>query len=141
MRPDALFRICSMSKPITSVAVMMLYEEGAFLLDDPVSKYLPQFKKAKMLVKPPAAKKRAIFARFLSMASRASSSAGVSISCNFTCDAPLALSFARSFYRSIDCEHGDASPTSALSRGCVSRCIHQVEDRISSERWGELLSG
>jgi len=52
MRPDALFRICSMSKPITSVAVMMLYEEGAFLLDDPVSKYLPQFKKAKMLVKP-----------------------------------------------------------------------------------------
>jgi len=94
MRPDALFRICSMSKPITSVAVMMLYEEGAFLLDDPVSKYLPQFKKAKMLVKPPAAKKRAIFARFLSMASRASSSAGVSISCNFTCDSPLALSFA-----------------------------------------------
>ena len=51
MRPDAMFRICSMTKPITSVAVMMLYEEGKFLLDDPVSKYLPEFKNAKVLVK------------------------------------------------------------------------------------------
>jgi CubicO group peptidase (beta-lactamase class C family) len=52
MRPDAMFRICSMTKPITSVAVMMLYEEGKFLLDDPVSKYLPEFKNPKVLVKP-----------------------------------------------------------------------------------------
>ncbi len=52
MRPDAMFRICSMSKPITSVAVMILYEEGKFLLDDPVSKYLPEFKNPKVLVKP-----------------------------------------------------------------------------------------
>src|ERR1017187_4926999 len=52
MRPDAMFRICSMTKPITSVAVMMLYEEGQFLLDDPVSKYLPEFKNPKVLVKP-----------------------------------------------------------------------------------------
>src|SRR3954451_21346650 len=35
MRKDSIFRICSMSKPITTVAAMMLYEEGAFLLDDP----------------------------------------------------------------------------------------------------------
>jgi CubicO group peptidase (beta-lactamase class C family) len=52
MRPDAMFRICSMTKPITSAAVMMLYEEGRFLLDDPVSKYLPEFKNPKVLVKP-----------------------------------------------------------------------------------------
>ena len=52
MQPDAMFRICSMTKPITSVAVMMLYEEGRFLLDDPVSKYLPEFKNSKVLVKP-----------------------------------------------------------------------------------------
>jgi CubicO group peptidase (beta-lactamase class C family) len=52
MRPDAMFRICSMTKPITSMAVMMLYEEGRFLLDDPVSKYLPEFKNPKVLVKP-----------------------------------------------------------------------------------------
>lgn len=52
MPPDAMFRICSMSKPITSVGVMMLYEEGKFLLDDPVSKYLPEFKNPKVLVKP-----------------------------------------------------------------------------------------
>jgi CubicO group peptidase (beta-lactamase class C family) len=45
MPADAMFRICSMTKPITSVAVMMLYEEGKFLLEDRVSKYLPEFKK------------------------------------------------------------------------------------------------
>ena len=52
MRHEAMLRICSMSKPITSVAVMMLYEEGFFLLDDPISKYLPEFKNPKVLVKP-----------------------------------------------------------------------------------------
>jgi CubicO group peptidase (beta-lactamase class C family) len=52
MRPDTIFRICSMSKPIASVAVMMLYEEGRFRLEEPVSKYLPEFKNPKILVKP-----------------------------------------------------------------------------------------
>ncbi|HYK89888.1 MAG TPA: serine hydrolase domain-containing protein [Acidobacteriota bacterium] len=52
MQPDAIFRICSMSKPVTSAAVMMLYEEGKFLLSDPVSKYIPEFKDPKVLVKP-----------------------------------------------------------------------------------------
>jgi CubicO group peptidase (beta-lactamase class C family) len=44
MRTDAIFRIASMSKPITSVAVMMLVEEGRIQLLDPVSRYLPEFK-------------------------------------------------------------------------------------------------
>lgn len=52
MGTDTIFRICSMTKPITSVAVMMLYEEGHFLLDDPVSTYLPEFAHPKVLVKP-----------------------------------------------------------------------------------------
>jgi len=52
MRNDAIFRICSMTKPITSVAVMMLYEEGKFLLDDPIAKYLPEFNNPQVLVKP-----------------------------------------------------------------------------------------
>ena len=52
MPTDAMFRICSMTKPITTVAAMMLYEEGKFLLDDPLSKYLPEFKNPKVLVKP-----------------------------------------------------------------------------------------
>ena len=43
MRPDAIFRLYSMSKPITSVAMMMLYEEGTFRLTDPVSKFIPEF--------------------------------------------------------------------------------------------------
>ena len=52
MRNDAIFRICSMTKPITSLAVMMLYEEGKFMLDDPISDYLPEFKNPKVFVKP-----------------------------------------------------------------------------------------
>ncbi len=44
MPPDAIFRIHSMSKPITTAAALVLYEEGKFKLDDPVSKYLPEFK-------------------------------------------------------------------------------------------------
>jgi len=51
MQPDTIFRIYSMSKPITSVAVMMLYEEGYFQLNDPVSKFIPEFKDVKVFVK------------------------------------------------------------------------------------------
>ena len=43
VEPDTLWRIYSMSKPITSVAAMMLYEEGAFELTDPVSAFIPSF--------------------------------------------------------------------------------------------------
>jgi CubicO group peptidase (beta-lactamase class C family) len=50
MQEDTIFRIASMTKPITSVAVMMLFEEGHFLLTDPVSKYLPEFKDMRVLV-------------------------------------------------------------------------------------------
>lgn len=51
MQTDAVFRICSMTKPITSTAVMMLYEEGRFQLSDPVSKYIPEFKNPRLLAK------------------------------------------------------------------------------------------
>jgi CubicO group peptidase (beta-lactamase class C family) len=43
MHTDDIFRIASQTKAITSVAVMMLFEEGKFLLDDPISKYIPEF--------------------------------------------------------------------------------------------------
>ena len=43
MRADTIFRIYSMTKPLTSVAIMMLYEEGRFQLDDPISKFIPAF--------------------------------------------------------------------------------------------------
>ncbi len=49
MKIDDIFRIASMSKAITSTAVMMLWEEGLFQLDDPISKYIPEFKNATVL--------------------------------------------------------------------------------------------
>ncbi|MBA4056457.1 MAG: serine hydrolase [Marivirga sp.] len=48
---DGIFRIASQTKAITSVAVMMLYEEGKFLLDEPVSKYISSFANGKVLEK------------------------------------------------------------------------------------------
>ncbi|MBC7362825.1 MAG: beta-lactamase family protein [Candidatus Aminicenantes bacterium] len=52
MPVDAIFRIASQSKAVTSVAIMMLMEEGKLLLDDPVSKYIPEFKETYVAVKP-----------------------------------------------------------------------------------------
>jgi CubicO group peptidase (beta-lactamase class C family) len=51
MKRDAIFRIASQTKAITSVAVMMLYEEGKFQLDDPISNYIPEFKNPRVLDK------------------------------------------------------------------------------------------
>lgn len=51
MKRDAIFRIASQTKAITSVAVMMLYEEGKFLLDEPVSKYIHSFKNPQVIDK------------------------------------------------------------------------------------------
>ena len=50
MRPDTIFRIASMSKAVTSVAVMILFEEGRLGLDDPLSKFIPEFKGAQVAI-------------------------------------------------------------------------------------------
>jgi CubicO group peptidase (beta-lactamase class C family) len=49
MQKDEIFRIASQTKAITSTAIMILYEEGKLLLDDPVSKYIAEFKNQKVL--------------------------------------------------------------------------------------------
>lgn len=49
MKTDAIFRIASQTKAITSTAVMMLWEEGRFRLDDPISKYIPEFKNQQII--------------------------------------------------------------------------------------------
>lgn len=49
LKKDDIFRIASQTKAITSTAALILYEEGKLLLDDPVSKYIPEFKNSKVL--------------------------------------------------------------------------------------------
>ncbi len=49
MATDAIFRIASQTKLVTSIAVMMLYEQGHLLLEDPISKYIPAFANPKVL--------------------------------------------------------------------------------------------
>lgn len=52
MPRDALFRVYSMTRQVTSLAVLQLYEQGAFELNDPVTSYLPQFTEQKVLIEP-----------------------------------------------------------------------------------------
>ena len=55
MRKDAIFRMASMSKPVTGVAILMLMEEGKLRLTDPVSRFIPEFKNTKVaMLKTPA---------------------------------------------------------------------------------------
>lgn len=50
LKKDDIFRIASQTKALTSVGLMMLYEQGRFLLDDPISMYIPEFKDEQVLV-------------------------------------------------------------------------------------------
>ena len=50
MKTDALFRLASMTKPVTAVAVLMLLEEGKLVLSDPVSKFIPEYKNSKVAI-------------------------------------------------------------------------------------------
>ncbi len=54
MTHDTIFRIASMTKPIASVALMMMYEEGHFQLRDPISKWLPEFADMRVAIPAPA---------------------------------------------------------------------------------------
>jgi CubicO group peptidase (beta-lactamase class C family) len=56
MPRDGVFRLASMSKPVTAVAVMMMLEEGKLRLNDPVSRFIPEFKSAKVAVARPGAR-------------------------------------------------------------------------------------
>jgi len=58
MTTDTIFRMASMTKPIASVALMMLYEEGWFQLDDPISDWLPEFKSMMVEIESPDGSKR-----------------------------------------------------------------------------------
>ncbi len=50
MREDAIFAVMSMTKPVASLVALMLYEEGKFLLTDPVSKYIPEFQNMRVIL-------------------------------------------------------------------------------------------
>jgi CubicO group peptidase (beta-lactamase class C family) len=54
MKTDTVFAIASMTKPITATAVMMLRDEGKLCVEDPVSKYIPEFRNVRLDGKPPA---------------------------------------------------------------------------------------
>ena len=61
MKPDTIFRIYSMTKPLASVAAMMLVEDGVIQLTDPISKFLPAFKDMQVSVAAPGADGKATY--------------------------------------------------------------------------------
>ncbi|HEV8211427.1 MAG TPA: serine hydrolase domain-containing protein, partial [Vicinamibacterales bacterium] len=60
MTRDTIFRLYSMSKPITGVAMMMLFEDGRWQLDDPITKFVPEFKTLKVMTAADADGRRSI---------------------------------------------------------------------------------
>ena len=54
MTKDTMFRVASMTKPVTGLAIMMMIEEGKVRLNDPVSRYIPEFRGMKVGVAQPA---------------------------------------------------------------------------------------
>ena len=79
MPNDAIFVIMSMTKPIVSAALMMLYEEGYFLLDDPISKYLPEFAEKQVLVESGGGAKRVPAERAITFRHVLTHTAGVDV--------------------------------------------------------------
>ena len=64
VRADSLFRLYSQTKPMTAAVLMTLFEEGAFLLDEPISKWIPEFAKPCVFgIKPPRDTVRGDFAQ------------------------------------------------------------------------------
>lgn len=61
MKPDSIFEIASMTKPIVSTAILMLSEQGKLLISDPLSKHLPEFANMKVLVEKNAADEKSEF--------------------------------------------------------------------------------
>jgi CubicO group peptidase (beta-lactamase class C family) len=78
MRPDTMFRIASMSKAVTSVAIMMLSEEGKLMLADPVAKHLPAFAKTTVAVAGPGGVMRAPAKRAITIRDLLTHTAGIS---------------------------------------------------------------
>ena len=58
LRADSLFRMFSMTKPMSSAALLMLYEEGKFQLDEPLEKFIPEFRDLKVYVSGAGAQKQ-----------------------------------------------------------------------------------
>src|SRR5436190_873862 len=81
--PDSIFRIASMTKPICGVAMMQLYEQGKWKLDDPVAKHIPEFTNLKVRVKdgPPVP-----MANTMTMAQLMSHTAGFGTNANYEKD-------------------------------------------------------
>ena len=91
MDPNDIFVIMSMTKPIVSTALMMLFEEGYFLLDDPIAKYMPEYADPEVLVVTNGNVRRVPADRPITFRHVLSHTAGVDPNRNFLTDEELAL--------------------------------------------------
>ena len=88
MTADTIFTIMSMTKPIVSVALMMLYEEGHFLLDDPISKWLPEYAGLQVRVDGPPVARREPAARPVTVRHVLTHTSGLSLDPDFRAYGP-----------------------------------------------------
>jgi CubicO group peptidase (beta-lactamase class C family) len=92
MQPDTLFRIASMTKPITSVAALMLIEQGKLTLDEPVTRWLPELGKRRVLKDPAGALDNTVAAqREITIEDLLTHRSGIAY--GFLCDGPLKAAY------------------------------------------------
>jgi CubicO group peptidase (beta-lactamase class C family) len=92
MQPDTLFRIASMTKPITSVAALMLVEEGKLALEDPIARWVPELAKRRVLKNPAGALDDTVAAqREISITDLLTHQSGIAY--GFLCEDPLKTAY------------------------------------------------
>jgi len=140
MTRDTVFQIRSMTKPITSVAVMMLFEEGRFLLNDPISKFLPEFAHPKVVASPseganPSGPNTIPADRQITIRDLLAHTAGYDYSVRDDADEPIA-EYSRKLARQPLKYH----PGTAWSYSTGTHVLVSLVEEISGQSFDEFLS-
>ena len=148
MTNDAIFRIYSMTKPITSVAAMMLWEEGRFLLSDPIEKFLPALAELKVAVVQDGELKREPLARSVTIQDLLRHTSGLTYEFRGAGPVQKMYTAARIYRRSqTSAEHVETlgklpllhQPGTRWEYGRSTDVVGRLVEVLSGERLGEHL--
>jgi CubicO group peptidase (beta-lactamase class C family) len=142
MTTDDIFVIMSMTKPIVSTALMMLFEEGHFLLDDPISKYAPQFADKKVVVEGEGGPER-VAARPITFRHILTHTAGVDPARNLLTEQERAMAGRRSTLAETMAARGPLplafQPGDEWNYGNSTDYVAYLVEQISGQRIDEFL--
>jgi CubicO group peptidase (beta-lactamase class C family) len=143
MPEDAIFVIMSMTKPIVSTALMMLFEEGYFLLDDPISKYAPEFADKEVVVEGQGGSERVPAARSITFRHILTHTAGVDPSRSLLTEAEREMAGRRATLAETMAARGSLPlafhPGDEWNYGSSTDYVAYMVERISGQRLDRFL--